>query len=456
MARGLAALIHSLPLRVATKFATAFSGGAIVALGVVGFFVAVRESRQLESTVSADLRSQGSALAPVLAEVWAREGQARAREVLRAADDADSEIALALDARPSAAGRAVVVVPIATPDGPHELVLSKPTPPFARTLAAELEVVAIGALALAIFIVAAAYFLGEWLVGAPIRRVVDRARRVGEGDLAARLEVRGSDEIAGLKRAINAMCDALCDARDRAADEERRRLEAVERLRHADRLTTVGTLAAGIAHELGTPLNVITLQSKLLERACPADARVVEGTTTIRAQAERMVRIVRQLLDFARRKEPARAPSDVTEVASSSVALVSTLAKSRGCTVEVVPAPEPVVAPVDAPAIQQVLTNMLVNAFDAMPGGGRVEVRTTRTRQGDRDLVCIEVEDEGVGIAEDARERVFEPFFTTKDVGKGTGLGLSVALGITEDHGGFIEVRPGRGRGTVFAVFLPS
>jgi signal transduction histidine kinase len=472
MVRRIEQWVHSLPLRLATKFAVAFTVSAILALAFVAVGASHRERSDLERTVSADLLSQGRALGPVIAEVWAREGAERAREVLAVADAADDDVSLALEratGRPDSSaapavvdGRAIVVVPVTTPDGAYRLSLARATPALGATLASGLEMVLAAGLAVAALFVGGAYVLSEWLVGAPLRRVVEQARRVGLGDLERRLPVRGSDEIAGLKRELNAMCDALRDAREQASDEQRRRIEVVEHLRHADRLTTVGTLAAGIAHELGTPLNVILLQVRGIERSPGDSRRVEEGIQMIRTHTERMTAIVRQMLDFARRKEPQRAAADLGEIASTAIALVGPVARTRGCKVTLATPAEPVVAPVDTDAVQQVVTNLLVNAFDAMPSGGTVVIdvgEVARRRPMDveeRAWAFISVTDEGTGIDAATRMRAFEPFFTTKDVGKGTGLGLSVALGIVDDHGGFIELRDAPRGGTVFAVHLPA
>lgn len=470
MFRRLLDWVHELPFRVATKFALTLTGGALFALAVVVTVLAFHERREVTRAAMDHLMAQGEALAPLLARVWSQDGEARAREMLEIAKAATPHVAIEADfegaetatTAPSTDGKVSVSVPLRTDALPFGvLTLERPVPAVGAAIVAALKSFLLAAIPLGVFAMAAAYILGEWLVGAPLRRVARHATRVGHGDLDDRLVVRGSAEIRSLKTAINQMSENLTHARATAREEQDRRLDAVNRLRHADRLTTVGTLAAGIAHELGTPLNVIVLEAQVMARQAHDEARVKGGTTLIRNQAGRITTIIRQLLDFARRKAPTRTLADPREVVASCASFVAALAHSRKCSVEMGRCDDDVMFEVDKSAIQQVLTNLFVNAFDAMPDGGRVVARVSRIVRpdalggGEREWVAIEVEDEGVGMDEETRARVFEPFFTTKDVGRGTGLGLSVALGIAEDHGGALDARPRPGGGTIFTLLLP-
>jgi signal transduction histidine kinase len=176
-----------------------------------------------------------------------------------------------------------------------------------------------------------------------------------------------------------------------------------------------------------------------------------------------MTAIIRKLLDFARRSSPRRSLVDLRKLVQRSLELTASLGhKARAVLAD--EGPEgPLMARVDPGQIQQVLTNLIVNAFQAMPEGGRVEVRIRAARArspgvpagSGADYLCIEFQDEGGGIPEEARSRLFDPFFTTKDVGEGTGLGLSIAHGIVRDHGGWIDVESEPGVGSCFSVYLP-
>lgn len=467
--------IHRLPFRVATKLAVILTGAALIALAIVVTALAFHEHHEVTQTATEDLEAQGEALAPVLASVWDREGESRAREMMHVAKAASPHVSIDLEAdRGSSGARTtqdeVETVAVRKPlrsDG-HTfgtLVLRRHVPGAKVAISTALETLLFVAIPLAAFAMFVAYVLGEWLVGAPLRRVAEHARHIGEGGLDGRIFVRGSAEVCELKAAINEMSENLALARATAQEEHQRRLEAVNRLRHADRLATVGTLAAGIAHELGTPLNVIALEAQVMERKSGDAERVRSGAALVRSQTARITSIIRQLLDFARRKEPARALEDANDVVASCVSFVAALANARGCTVEIARCDDEVCFDVDRAAIHQVLSNLFVNALDAMPHGGRLVARISRVVRrtgaggeggGEAAWVAVAVDDEGVGMDDATRARVFEPFFTTKDVGAGTGLGLSVALGIAEDHGGFIEVESRAGAGTTFTIFLPA
>jgi signal transduction histidine kinase len=256
---------------------------------------------------------------------------------------------------------------------------------------------------------------------------------------------------------MNAMCTQLSDA-------QTAKLRALEGLRHAERLGTVGKLASGLAHELGTPLNVITLRAKAIAAGRAEGERAREAATSIAEQATRMTNLVRQLLDFARRKPPQRESVDVVEIVSRTADLVETVATKARVRLEVRAASEIPRVRGDGNQLEQVITNLLMNAIHAMPDGGTVQLRTSTeetTPPADHGgakgrFVAIAVEDEGTGIASDALPHIFEPFFTTKGVGEGTGLGLAVCYGIVRDHGGFIDVKAQGRQGVVFTVYLPE
>jgi signal transduction histidine kinase len=299
----------------------------------------------------------------------------------------------------------------------------------------------------------ASLLLGERFVARPVRALVEQARRIGEGDFAAKLALPGRDEFAALAHEMNAMAERLASARRRVDDETAARLAAVEQLRHADRLSTAGKLASGIAHELGTPLHVISERARMIasgEAGAPEEVRAC--AEVIHQQASRMTHIVRQLLDLARRRHPETGPTDLVGLARSTLALLTPLAEKRGVLLALAPPAAAVVAEVDPGQIQQALTNLVLNALDATPGGGRVTVSVAA----DADAARIEVADEGPGIEEAQLRRLFDPFFTTKPVGAGTGLGLSIAEGIAHEHGGGIEVHSAPGAGSRFAIRIPT
>ncbi len=306
---------------------------------------------------------------------------------------------------------------------------------------------------------------GWWLLGRPLRKLVDKVEQIGAGDLSQSIDLRRRDELGQLASAVNSMCEQLADQRERIYEETRKRVAAVEGLRHEDRLRTVGRLAAGLAHEIGTPLNVISGRAELIAGGKLATDNAERSAEIIKSESQRIAGIVRQLLDFARRSPMRRSRCDLNQVVRQSVELMRPLAKKRDAELIVVGYEGLAFTDGDPAQLQQVLTNLIINAVQALPDvNGKISVsvlhRTSVQPPADadaetRDYWLVQVEDNGQGIAEEAIDHVFEPFFTTKDVGEGTGLGLSLAYGIIQEHGGWITVASRPGGGTTFEVFLP-
>lgn len=304
---------------------------------------------------------------------------------------------------------------------------------------------------------------GFYFVGRPMRRLVAKARRIGAGDLSGPLDLRQRDEVGVLASEINQMCERLALAQTRVAEETQRRLDASEQLRHADRLTTVGKLASGVAHELGTPLNVVSGRAKMILRGQVQGAELAESAQAIVDQAERMTNIIKQLLGFARRRQPQRRRESLRGVAERTLALLAPMAQKSGIACRMVHSdPEPF-GEIDVSLIEQALTNLVVNAIQAMPKGGVLTIRTCEEAVSPPaglaaaagTYAALHVEDTGVGMAPEELRHAFEPFFTTKDVGSGTGLGLSVAHGIVRDHGGWIAATSATDKGSRFSIYLP-
>lgn len=230
---------------------------------------------------------------------------------------------------------------------------------------------------------------------------------------------------------------------------QRKRLQ--EQLRRTERVAELGTLASGMAHEIGTPMNVILGRAEYLMNRT-SDEPIKKGLQTIVGQVERITRVMNQLLSFARRRTPERRAVDLREVVESSLEMfherlarhhiVVEMDFEEGC--------PPVHA--DADQMSQVLINLLMNAIHALPDGGRVRLAT---RHVEPDMVELILADTGSGMPSDVMAKIFDPFFTTKEFGAGTGLGLTVVKGIMEEHGGSISVESEPGKGTTFTLILP-
>lgn len=306
--------------------------------------------------------------------------------------------------------------------------------------------------------------LGVRMVGRPLNQLIEKTHRIGRGDLSGPIHLRTRDELAQLGESLNEMCDALSSSQDKVREETAARTAAVSQLRHADRLKTVGRLASGMAHELGTPLNVVSGRAGLIASGKLSEPEIVQSASAIQTEANRMTTIIRQLLDFARRNTPHRVKVDLWQIVQDMSKLLTPIAEKQNASIRLAENQDPATALVDAAQLQQVLTNLIMNAIQAMPDGGEVQVSIDTgtvvppqdAEAGEGEFFRIDVQDEGVGIAEEDLDQLFEPFFTTKDVGQGTGLGLSIAYGIVQEHGGWIGVVSEPGQGSCFSVYLPK
>jgi signal transduction histidine kinase len=459
-------------------------------LGVNGYFRVRREVGLFESDKVRDHELMANVAARAAAAVWQTQGATRAMEVLRELGGRTAQLKIGwrplpigsrdpLDGRLERLGpsRTLTLSAVETGTGlgrcTYATLTSPGAPPGAvflcESAAAEraylrktITETCITTLALAAVCALLSGVLGVWLIGKPIAALSAAARRIGAGDFSVRLHLRQKDELSGLAEDMNAMSAQLAVAAERVAQETASRLAAVEQLRHADRLSTVGKLASGLAHELGTPLNVIEVRAGMIASGETSRAESMDYARVIREASERMTRLIRRLLDFARPRLTNPAYQEVFPLVTKTVELLSPMASKKQICLEATCASQSSAAVVDSDQIQQVLTNLIVNAIQAMDGPGVIELRVgvavakppASLGRPEAPHVCIAVEDHGSGMAKGDVSHIFEPFFTTKDVGSGTGLGLAIAYGIMRDHGGWLEVETALGKGSVFRAFL--
>jgi len=234
---------------------------------------------------------------------------------------------------------------------------------------------------------------------------------------------------------------------------ESRRLQ--HELAQSEKMSSLGQMISGVAHELNNPLAAIVGYAQLLRQAVPAEGRGPRQLETLCREAERCKRIVHGLLSFARRHEPERKPFSLNEAIGAVLSLLAYQLRVDGVSVEcdLDPALHPVEG--DRHQIEQLLVNLITNARQALGQAGRAGTLWLRTRGGPSAIV-LEVADDGPGIPAELRTRVFDPFFTTKAPGEGTGLGLALVYRIAADHGGSVELVDGEGPGATFRVTLPA
>jgi two-component system, cell cycle sensor histidine kinase and response regulator CckA len=257
------------------------------------------------------------------------------------------------------------------------------------------------------------------------------------------------------------------------AEERRKRKEAEEalgrseaQLRHAQKMEAVGQLAAGVAHDFNNLLTAIIGYSQLLQRRFPPDHPAAQDAEEVLGAAQRAASLTRQLLIFSRQQVPEPRVLDLNSIVSEMHRM---LCRLIGDDIELVTVPAVDLGRIkaDAGQVEQVLMNLVVNAKDAMPHGGRLTIETCNLELGDDYLrdhplarpgryVVLAVSDSGHGMDTETQARIFEPFFTTKEVGKGTGLGLSTVHGIVQQSGGHLDVYSEVGLGSVFRIYLPA
>ncbi len=236
-----------------------------------------------------------------------------------------------------------------------------------------------------------------------------------------------------------------------AVEDVTERVHLEEQMQQTDKLSSIGLLAAGVAHEVNTPLAGISSYSQMLMHQTPETDPRHQLLEKIHRQTSRASSIVNNLLNFSRVSDSRYVPVNLNRVIDDTIMLLE--AQLRNTQIEVVrhyaeDLPE---APGNAPKLQQVFMNLILNARDAMSNGGRLEITT----EAGAESVVINFRDSGVGIATEHLSKIYDPFFTTKQIGKGTGLGLAVSYGIIQDHGGHITVESNPGEGTHFKITLP-
>jgi two-component system, NtrC family, sensor kinase len=279
----------------------------------------------------------------------------------------------------------------------------------------------------------------------PLQRLLDATRKIARGDLHTQVNISGDEgeEFKELGDAFNAMTKNLTLSQ--------------RQLVQSTKLAAIGELATNIAYEVNNPLTGVLGYAGLLLRSDDVPPEKKEHLRTIERETLRAREILKNLLDFARRKPPRLVSADICAVIEDALALVRGQAKlcnveiATHCTDELPP------VSVDIDEMKQVFVNLMNNAFFAMPSGGSLTIRCRRDRDmAGAGVLVLEFEDTGIGIPEPHLDKIFDPFFTTRVDGEGTGLGLSISYMIVSNHGGRIEVESTVGKGSVFRVILAA
>jgi two-component system NtrC family sensor kinase len=297
----------------------------------------------------------------------------------------------------------------------------------------------------------------------PIAQLMDGIKNLSKGNLDTQIDLKRGDEFSALARTFNRLAINLKTAQEKIIQEAENRLQLERELRQSEKLAIVGQLASGLAHDIGTPLNIISGRAELIKRRLEEKEEAQKDLNIIVQQTERIAKIIQQLLGFVRKKRPEQKALNVGLLLETTLEFFDYLIQKQG--IRVVKEVETPLPPVigDLDQLNQVFSNLFLNAIQAMSQGGTLRLSVSPkwiSKEGlnERERLYIEVgiEDTGVGMAKDVLEKIFNPFFTTKEEDKGTGLGLTVSQGIVEDHEGWIDVESEVGTGSVFKVYLPS
>ena len=287
-------------------------------------------------------------------------------------------------------------------------------------------------------------------LGKHFRNLINSMSRVALGDRKHRLELNGPREIVAIGNQFNHMLDSIEDAHEEIKERREKQEILKEKLRRSEKLAAIGQLSAGIAHELGTPLSIVTARAQQALRKEGLSPGLRSALNSIRGEVSRMEYIIRQLLDFSRNSELQKRRVSMNLLAQSSISAVKQEAADLDVSFRTKGERSQKNICADPVRIEQALVNLLRNAVQSASPG-----EVVLSWGMDESWAWYQVDDNGPGIPEDIRSKVFEPFFTTKNVGAGTGLGLSVAHGIIEEHKGKIEIAESNLKGARFRIFLP-
>lgn len=302
----------------------------------------------------------------------------------------------------------------------------------------------------------------KWITQ-PISKLMEGIKNMTRGNLHTRIDLKRRDELSELGQAFNQMAVDLKKAQDRIIEEAETKLTLERDLRQSEKLATIGQLASGLAHEIGTPLNIISGRVELAKKKLDDKEGVQKNLDIVIQQTERITKIIQRLLGFVRKKKPEQRNLNITALLETTLDFLDhEIQKQKVKVVRETEDPLPSVMG-DPDQLQQVFLNIVLNAIQSMPEGGTLHLSASSKwiskeglEDGKRRYVEVKVQDTGMGMEREVMDNIFNPFFTTKEKDKGTGLGLTVSQGIVQDHEGWIEVESEIGKGSMFKIYLPA
>jgi signal transduction histidine kinase len=480
-------------LRLSQKLTLALSLNALVVFAALGAWQLRSEEEDLRSAAERDARLLGRSL-QVAFENALRDSQGEdVIETLRELERSEPEVdlfvydasgrlvAASTGARPRTSARVsspsavqVTFIPeseshtlelaaplhVATESQTSTLILARPLDEMRRDLQATRTRVVFAVLSFVLAVAGLTMLLSRFWVALPLEQMINRMRRVRAGDLSSTFTSTRSDEVGDALREFDVLVRELAEARHRLESEieHRRRLE--DGMRRLDKLVTVGQLAAGLAHEIGSPLQVLAGRIRALERNAdrPDEARRIAGI--LLEQTERITRIVSRLSGVLRRAPLRFEPTDVAKATRTVIELMEGEARRRRISLRLVTEADLPSTSSDGDQIQQLVLNLIRNALEASEPGGTIDVTVSEVSPGQESArvqagVQISVEDHGRGMDKATVARASEAFFTTREDEGGTGLGLAVVKDIVDKHRGVLTIHSALGVGTRVDVLLP-
>jgi len=298
------------------------------------------------------------------------------------------------------------------------------------------------------------YFVTRMSILLPIARLKEASEKLGRGDLGLRIEKSGVTELDTVIEEFNRMAYNIEQQNNTQEQLFTEKINLEKSLRHTDKLASIGQLASGLAHEIGTPLNVISGRAEHLLNKLPVEQPGTKNLEIIIRQSERITKTMQQLLAFSRKPAANFAEIDLEKIIIEAFSLCQMKQRKTDPQIKIVSHLAEKRMMADEDGLRQLFVNLMLNSFHVLADGGTIEIHSFLHPQNQKEIT-ITYEDDGPGIPLDNKERVFDPFFTTKDVGEGTGLGLFMVTNIVEEHQGRITLDANATEGTKFIIMFP-
>jgi signal transduction histidine kinase len=299
-------------------------------------------------------------------------------------------------------------------------------------------------------------------IGWPLQRLADGMKQIRDGNFSPLPLIKHQDEIGVLLKTFNTMAAELANARQKLKEEAQSRRHVQAALQEADKLITIGQMSAGLAHEIGSPLQILKGRAEHLLLCAGQPEEVIRHSQILASQTERITRIVQQLLEFTRRRPPHFTRIDLREPVNAVLNLLEYEAHKKQVELSFEAAKDLPLIQADSDGIQQIVLNLVGNALSATGAGGRIVVAVESCQTGTDpahseavEAVQLSVRDNGCGMSQETLGHLFEPFFTTRHEQGGVGLGLAVARSIVTAHHGSIKAESTPGQGSIITIILP-